>query len=111
MSSAIELTNFRAQPQPVPQPKKKTIFKYTFTCGDVVYSEDGSKPATHICKKVKPKPQIYLVDERYEKLSRQLDEYRTQGTGYRPKGGPTLYDDFRSSFTDKDLKYILSNKI
>ena len=103
MSAAIELTNFRvhAHAQPAPQPKKKTIIKYTFTCGDVVYSEDGSKPVTHICKR---KPQVYLIDERYENFIRQLDEYRA-------RGGPTLYDDFRSSFTDKDLKYILSNKI
>lgn len=108
MSAAIELTNFRAQPQPVPQPKKKTIFKYTFTCGDVVYSEDGTKPATHICKKVKPqvkpKPQVYLIDERYEKFIDLINEYRS-------RGGPTLYDDFRSSLTDKDLKYILSDQI
>ena len=107
MSVAIELTNFRvhahSHAQPAPQPKKKTIIKYTFSCGDVVYLPEG-KPITHICKKVKPKPQVYLVDERYEKLSRQLDEYWA-------RGGPTLYDDFRSSFTDKDLKYILSNKI
>lgn len=103
MSSAIELTNFRAQSQPVPQPKKKTIFKYTFTCGDVVYSEDGNKPITHNCKK-KSKPQVYLIDERYEKFIDLINGYRTQG-------GPTLYDDFRSSITDKDLKYILSNKI
>lgn len=105
MSSAIELTSFRAQPKP--QPKKKTIFKYTFTCGDVVYSDD-SKHVTHICKKVKPqvksKPQVYLIDERYENFIRQLNEYRA-------RGGPTLYDDFRSSFTDKDLKYILSNQV
>ena len=102
MSAAIELTNFRvhANTQVAPQPKKKIIIKYTFTCGDVVYLPEG-KPVTHICKR---KPQVYLVDERYEKLSRQLDEYRA-------RGGPTLYDDFRSSFTDKDLKYILSNKI
>ncbi len=107
MSSAIELTNFRAQP--VPQPKKKTIFKYTFTCGDVVYSEDRSKPPTHICKK--RKPQVYLIDERYEKFIDLINEYRTQGTGYRASGGPTLYEDFRSSFTDKELKYILSDQI
>ena len=102
MSAAIELTNFRvhaqaqAQAQVAPQPKKKTIMKYTFTCGDVVYLPEG-KPVTHICKR---KPQVYLLDERYEKLARQLEEYRA-------KGGQTLYDDFRSSFTDKDLKYIL----
>ena len=102
MSSAIELTNFRAQPQPVPQPKKKTIFKYTFTCGDVVYSEDRSKPPTHICKK--RKPQVYLIDERYEKFIDLINEYRSSG-------GPTLYEDFRSSFTDKELKYILSDQI
>ncbi len=102
MSAAIELTNFRVHThtQPAPQPKKKTIMKYTFTCGDVVYLPEGA-PVTHICKR---KPQIYLLDERYEKLARQLKEYRA-------RGGPTLYDDFRSSFTDKDLKYILSNKI
>ena len=102
MSSAIELTNFRAQPQPVPQQKKKTIFKYTFTCGDVVYSEDRSKPPTHICKK--RKPQVYLIDERYEKFIDLINEYRSSG-------GPTLYEDFRSSFTDKELKYILSDQI
>ena len=101
MSSAIELTNFRAQPQPVPQPKKKTIFKYTFTCGDVVYSENGTKTPTHICKR---KPQVYLIDERYEKFIDLINEYRASG-------GPTLYDDFRSSLTDKDLKYILSDQI
>ncbi len=100
MSAAIELTNFKAHAQPAPQPKKKTIMKYTFTCGDVVYLPEGA-PVTHICKR---KPQVYLLDERYEKLARQLKEYRA-------RGGPTLYDDFRSSFTDKDLKYILSNKI
>ena len=104
MSAAIELTNFRVhthtQAQVAPQPKKKTIMKYTFTCGDVVYLPEGA-PVTHICKR---KPQVYLLDERYEKLARQLKEYRA-------RGGPTLYDDFRSSFTDKDLKYILSNKI
>ena len=106
MSSAIELTNFRAQPQPQPQPqpqqKKKTIFKYTFTCGDVVYSEDRNKPPTHICKK--RKPQVYLIDERYEKFIDLIN-------GYRASGGPTLYEDFRSSFTDKELKYILSDQI
>ena len=103
MSAAIELTNFRfhthTQDQVAPQPKKKTIMKYTFTCGDVVYLPEGA-PVTHICKR---KPQVYLLDERYEKLARQLKEYRA-------RGGPTLYDDFRSSFTAKDLKYILSNK-
>ena len=108
MSVAIELTNFRshaqAAPQSAPQPKKKTIIKYTFSCGDVVYLPEG-KPVTHICSKKKVETNnYYLVDERYFKLSRQLDEYRA-------RGGPTLYDDFRSSFTDKDLKYILSNKI
>ena len=102
MSSAIELTNFRPQPKPVPQPKKKTIFKYTFTCGDVVYSEDRSKPPTHICKK--RKPQVYLIDERYEKFIDLINEYRESG-------GPTLYEDFRSSLTDKDLKYIFSDQI
>ena len=108
MSAAIELTNFRAQAQAqvAPQPKKKIIIKYTFTCGDVVYLPEGAPvtgpkaPVTHICKR---KPQVYLLDERYEKLARHLEEYRA-------KGGQTLYDDFRSSFTDKDLKYILSNK-
>jgi hypothetical protein len=100
MSAAIELTNFRVHAHAQPPPQKKTIMKYTFTCGDVVYLPEG-KPVTHICKR---KPQVYLLDERYEKLARQLEEYRA-------RGGPTLYDDFRSSFTDKDLKYILSNKI
>jgi hypothetical protein len=106
MSSAIELTNFRAQvpPQPVPQPKKKTIFKYTFSCGDVVYLPEG-KPVTHICSKKKVETNnYYLVDDLIFDIFRQRDEYRA-------RGGPTLYDDFRSSFTDKDLKYILSNKI
>jgi len=101
MSVAIELTNFRVHVQAAPQAKKKIIIKkYTFTCGDVVYLPEG-KPVTHICKR---KPQVYLLDERYEKLARQLKEYQQ-------RSGPTLYDDFRSSFTDKDLKYILSNKI
>jgi len=98
MSAAIELTNFRTQPVA----QTKTIIKYTFTCGDVVYLQKGEPvtgpkaPVTHICKR---KPEVYLLDERYEKLNRQLKEYQQ-----RP--GPTLYDDFRSSFTDKDLKFI-----
>jgi len=91
MSAAIELTNFRTQPVA----QTKTIIKYTFTCGDVVYLPKG-EPVTHICKR---KPEVYLLDERYEKLNRQLKEYQQ-----RP--GPTLYDDFRSSFTDKDLEFI-----
>jgi hypothetical protein len=96
MSVAIELTNFRTQPVA----QTKTIIKYTFTCGDVVYLPKGEPvtggPVTHICKR---KPQVYLLDERYEKLNRQLKEYQQ-----RP--GPTLYDDFRSSFTDKELNVI-----
>ncbi len=101
MSAAIELTNFRSRTHShahaVPQAKKKIIIKkYTFSCGDVVYLPEGA-PVTHNCKH---KPQVYLLDERYEKLARQLEEYRA-------KGGQTLYNDFRSSFTDKDLKYIL----
>jgi hypothetical protein len=99
MSAAIELTNFRsnAHAQVVPQAKKKIIIKkYTFSCGDVVYLPEGA-PVTHNCKR---KPQVYLLDERYEKLARQLKEYQQ-------RSGPTLYDDFRSSFTDKELKYIL----
>jgi hypothetical protein len=113
MSAAIELTNFRSHAQAqahshaqvAPQPKKKIIIKkYTFSCGDVVYLPEG-KPVTHICKRKKKVEtnNYYLVDDLIFDIFRQRDEYRA-------RGGPTLYDDFRSSFTDKDLKYILSNK-
>jgi hypothetical protein len=102
MSAAIELTNFRSHAHAAPQAKKKIIIKkYTFSCGDVVYLPEGAQ-VTHNCKRKKKVEtnNYYLVDDLIFDIFRQRDEYRA-------RGGQTLYDDFRSSFTDKDLKYIL----